>query len=188
MSISSMTNAALARRPDFEPVGPPPHGMGQIAKVTGVRDTLPPQGATPQLPPAGIAASNNAISALQVIAAYIPTEVLTLYVAVLGALGEGRPAAWQVFLAFLVATPLVCWVTFAAKLKSAGKPLPLSFKKWPVWEMTAAAFAFCAWAIALPLSPFTPEYISTALAAIVLLVTSTLLGLLAPLFQRALPT
>jgi hypothetical protein len=138
---------------------------------------------------------------------YIPTEVVTLYVAVAAALQPPSPAdgvaaavaasavaasqrsLWIAFWCFFVATPLVVWVVYASKLTAAKKPLPSTYDAWPVWEMLAALIAFCAWAFALPNTPFRefPWY-SPALASIAVLLGSTVLGLLAPLFQRPLGT
>jgi hypothetical protein len=56
--------------------------------------------------------------------------------------------------------------------------------------MFAATFAFCAWAFALPNTPFQvfASWYSAGLAGISVLLASTVLGLLAPLFQRPLGT
>jgi hypothetical protein len=170
-------------------------------------------------PPAdGTTATNGVNTAMQVLFGYIPTEVLTLYVAVVAAIhpnsSASGPAAagatavqsaistavqqpsavtpvdWGVFWTFLVATPVVFWVVYATKLKGAQKPIPLAFAAWSLWEMTAATVAYAVWAFALPASPFREfgSWYSSGLAGVVVLVTSTVLGLLAPLFQNKLGT
>ena len=70
---------------------------------------------------------------------------------------------------------------------ATAKPLPLRFGAWPLWEMFAATFAFSAWTLALPKSPFAeyPWY-SSALSGVAVLVASTVLGLLAPFVQHEL--
>jgi hypothetical protein len=175
MSISSMANAAVGRRPDYPPIGDIPRTMDEVRKAAG----------------GGTAPGNAVTSALNVIVTYIPTEILTLYVAVLAALGkptaDGQVAstvsgAVIAFWAFLVATPVTVWVLYAAKVASDGKPLPSSPAKWPIWEMSAGTIAYVAWAIALPNNP----YVRSAIAGVIVLVTSTALGLVAPLFQRPL--
>jgi hypothetical protein len=123
---------------------------------------------------------------------YIPTEVLTLYVAVLAVVQQESkvtPVGWLAFWIFLFLTPIIVWLVYGAKLKALQKPLPLKFGAWPVWEMFAATVAYTAWAFALPHSPFT-EYgwYSSALSGVAVLVVSTLLGLLAPIFQKSLST
>jgi hypothetical protein len=52
--------------------------------------------------------------------------------------------------------------------------------------MVAATAAFTAWASALPESPFVGAGVTPAIGGIFVLVTSTLLGLAAPIFQRPL--
>lgn len=70
-------------------------------------------------------------TAMNVIVTYIPTEVLTLYVAVLAAVYDPKanyehlPVGVTVaFYTFLVATPLTVWVTFAVKLRMTAKRCP----------------------------------------------------------------
>ena len=108
---------------------------------------------------------------------------------VLAAVHEEKITAadWIAFWSFLVATPIVVWLVYAAKVKAAGKALPLEFAAWPVWEMFAGTVAYCAWAFALPNAPFSeyPWY-SSALSGVAVLVGSTVLGLLSPFFQNPL--
>ncbi|HJZ47488.1 MAG TPA: hypothetical protein VKE41_10000 [Roseiflexaceae bacterium] len=78
-------------------------------------------------------------------------------------------------------------MVFVAKVKSENRQLPLLPWTWPVWEMLAGTIAFVAWAFALPTTPFsTLGWYSPGLAGVVVTIASTLLGLLAPLFQRPL--
>ncbi len=203
-----MANAAAARRADFAPVGAVPHGYAEIANAAAcpvsleapvviphrAADLAEPTpssapaagGAQPVTPPS--AETTNVNTALHLLFGYIPTEALTLYVAVLAALHESAPisnAQRAVFWAFLVATPLVVWLVYAAKVKAARKTLPLHPSQWPVWEMLAATVAYFAWAFAMPNNPFAAyTWYSSGLAGIAVLLASTLLGLLAPLFQR----
>jgi hypothetical protein len=73
------------------------------------------------------------------------------------------------------------------KIKAAGKAIPASPIKWPLWEMTAATIAYVAWTFALPSTPFAQMYwYSPGLAAFLILVVSAGLGILAPLMQRKL--
>jgi hypothetical protein len=96
-------------------------------------------------------------------------------------------ADWVAFWSFLVATPIVVWLVYGAKVKAANNPLPLAFGTWPIWEMLAATVAYCAWAFALPNSPFGEySWYSSALSAVAVLVASTCLGLLGPFFQNPL--
>ena len=189
MSISSMTNAAAARRSDVGVPNATPKGLSEIAAAA----TTPPESASPAKEEA-----NTFNTALNVLFGYIPTEVVTLYVAVVAALqpagtpGPGTALAsphalWVAFGGFLAVTPVAVWVVYASKLKAAGKPLPVQWGAVPAWEMCAASLAFAAWAFALPNTPFRDfTWFSPALASIAVLVMSTALGMLAPLFQRPL--
>ena len=190
MSINSLANAAAARRPDTPPFDDFPRTLEQIARAA----TTPP--VMVQLPAApgktAGAAASSTDTAFHVLFGYIPTEVLTLYVAVLAAVRQ-RPevtrADWLAFWIFLFATPVIVWLVYGAKLKALQKPLPLHFGAWPVWEMFAATAAYAAWGFALPQSPFSAyAWYSSALSGLAVLVVSTLLGLLAPFLQRPLST
>jgi hypothetical protein len=174
-----MTDVALLSRNDFGTPGSAPKTYRQIAGATQGREE-----------------PDTAINtALRTLTTYIPTEVLTLYVAVVAALGSGtaattpnHDAVWVTFWAFVVATPIAVLLVFLAKVKAGKKAIPLNPVKWPLWEMIAATIAYVAWAFALPGSPFGEftVWYSPAVAGIAVLVTSTVLGLFAPLFARPL--
>src|SRR5437879_10089514 len=74
MSINSMASAAIGRRPDYEPLQGVPKSLREISKAAS--------GAS--------APENQVTSALNVIVAYIPTEILTLYVAFLVVFGNAK--------------------------------------------------------------------------------------------------
>jgi hypothetical protein len=193
MSINSMANAAAARRPDLTPLDSTPQGLEEIAIAAG----MPPSSAAARSLPQTVTAGRGSAqvdTALNVLFGYIPTEIIVLYVAVFGALAPagGRQtvvtnAHWSAFWIFLTATPIVVWLVYAAKVRAALKPLPLSFGALPLWEMFAATVAFFAWALALPGTPFAQyDWYSSAVSGVVVLVTSSMLGLVAPFFQRPL--
>jgi hypothetical protein len=192
MSINALSNAALARRTDFEPLNTVPANLTEIAAAAG--GTPPKAVGGDRSAGAGAASGSRATSTtLQTLTTFIPTEVLTLYVAAVAAIGpwtvDGRPVGrWAPFLVFLVATPLLVWVAFATKLRDAGKRLPASPRYWPVWEMIAATLAFLAWTFALPNTPFAQfaNWYSTGLASFLVLVVSSGLGIVAPLMQQPL--
>ncbi|QIN83743.1 hypothetical protein GBA63_14700 [Rubrobacter tropicus] len=177
MSISSMMDVAYQRRQDVEPRG---RGISSLGEATGEN----PETKSP------------VTTALEAIVTYIPTEIVATYVAVVavihptiaGTTTEAPVADWIVFLAFLVLTPITAWLVYAAKCLNAGKQLPTG-AALPLWEMSAATVAFVVWAATLPETPLGgfPWYTS-GLAAILLLIVSMVLGLIAPLFtQRPLP-
>ncbi len=183
-----MANAAAARRPDIGRAFEVPHGLEEIAEAS---KTTPTSSSEPPLPENPPPTATPIDTAYNVLFGYIPTEILTMYVAVLAAVGQAKevtPSAWIAFGCFLAATPIVVWLTYGAKLMAAKKAVPIAYGKWPVWEMFAATLAYCAWAFALPNSPFSEftSWYSSALAGVAVLVASTVLGLLAPFFQRKL--
>jgi len=152
MSINTMANAAAARRPDIVPLNMVPSGLDEIAHASFATPTGTPAPAADA--PTG---SGPIDTAFNVLFGYIPAEVLTLYVAVLAAISQRdktTPAMWTAFWCFLIATPIVVWLVYGAKLMAAKKPLPVGYGSWPIWEMFAATVAYSAWAFALPNSPF----------------------------------
>ena len=191
MSINSLANAAAARRPD---VGEPNTVPATLSEIASAGSTAPDE-APPKKDEAG-----DVGTALHVLFGYIPTEIVTLYVAVSAALvptqdgpteaslGAALQPQWIAFVLFLVATPAVVWVIFATKLKTSGRALPIPSRTWPLWEMSAATISYCTWAYALPGTPFRyfPNAYSPAMGSIAVLFASTALGLVAPLFQRPL--
>jgi hypothetical protein len=201
MSVSSMANVAVARRDDDlgqkdEAGDPaPPNTVSALAEATG-----------------GTAKTETTASAtLQSIATYIPTEIIGLYLAALAAARAGiNPATEKVSgteadrvgslnlasnsevriaIVFGVLTPLIVWLVYAGKVRAGGGSVPVSPRKWPVWEMFAAFVGFAAWSFSLPDSPFTRfSWYSVSWATFVVLAVSTGLGLLGPLWQRTLKT
>lgn len=191
MSVSSLTNVAVARRTD------------DLGKVDG-KPRTPAEAAQATADPSET--QSPATAALKAIATYIPTEIITLYVAALAALAGSSPGApakvsdvartggsiaastdLVAFWVFLVLTPVIVWLVYAAKVRNAGKRLPVRVASWPWWEMVSSTIAFAAWAYAMPESVFTRfGWYTAAIGALVVLVVSTLLGLVAPLVQRQL--
>ena len=115
MSINALANAAASRRPDMVPLGVVPNSLEEIAKAAATT----PISAAPSLesgqPPVITAGQGTAQmdTALHVLFGYIPTEVLTLYVAVLASINQPDQvtyAEWITFWLFLVATHVVVWL------------------------------------------------------------------------------
>ena len=114
MSVSSMANLAFARRADVEPEG---EGLKTRAEV-----------ATAKEGPGG--AVSSAVSA---IAAYIPTEIVTVYVAVLATLGvtrDGSAAASGV-----TTTPSATALANSTHSRAWG-----SMVSWMVWRVVLSSW------------------------------------------------
>lgn len=133
-------------------------------------------------------ATSSVHQTLGLIVAYIPSELLVTYVAVVTAIesdaGTGHTGERIALWLFMALPPSACWMLYATKLKPRGSRLPLRPKFWPYWPMWAAAIASTAWAYTLPATPFAAfSWYQPAVGAVALLLVSMLLGLLAPLFQ-----
>lgn len=157
-----------------------------IPTITGLIDNeihlknveLIPEAATPK---------TTVENALGVLFSYIPTEVIALYVAVISAIKSNNSnAGWITFYVFLAFTPIVVWLLYAAKVKKNTGTIPLTFESLPLWELFAATLAFVAWAFALPDSVFqTFSWYSQSVAGVSILLTSTILSLIAPFFNKS---
>ena len=178
MSISSMTNVAFSRRVDVETPEPVPTSNSSIVAAAG----------------GTIQTQQGVGGALQVIMTYLPTEIVALYTSVSTAIDrEGNAstafsAHWLAFYICLLMTPATVWLMYAGRVRLADRPLPLSWRRWPIWEMTASTLAFAAWAYSMPGSPFEglPGFYSRGVAAVVLPTTATFIALLAPILQKPL--
>ena len=178
MSVSTMTDIAFARR---KGVGAADRSMNNLDRVAEERGQNPETAST-------------ASSALAAIAAYIPTEILTVYVAILATFGvtattsggsatDTAATPLPLYIGFVLLSPIVVWALYAAKVRQADKKLPVAFRTWPKWEMAAALIAYSAWAAALPASPLGAfGWFNQAAAGVVALIVSMLLGVFAPVF------
>lgn len=114
---------------------------------------------------------------------YIPTETLTLFVAVMAVAPQIRDASGgevqpvHLYLTGAVLTPLVLWLAGYGKHKATGSPEP--FRPHP-WPFVAALIAYCVWALSVD-RVLTDED-ARALAGFGALSISTLLALLEPVF------
>jgi RsiW-degrading membrane proteinase PrsW (M82 family) len=178
MSINAMADAAISRRPDYPPLNDLPRTITERAQASS-SDSTP---------------ANSLTTAIKTLTTYIPTETLTLYVAFIaviqpanGDLSSTLTIRWVAFLLFLLFTPFAVWITYATKMVSDKKLMPLNPSYWPWWEMSAGTIAYISWAYGLPNSVFAQfSWYSAPLAGFFVLVTSTLLGMLAGLFQQPL--
>jgi hypothetical protein len=166
-----MTNVAFARRTDN--ALPMPRGVASVNAAAH-----------------GSTSSDDAVmSALGTLVAYFPTEINVLYTAVVAAVSAAADAQlttqWVAFSIVLVLTPVAVWFVYATRVRSSGKPLPISVRTWPVAEMITATVAFTIWAGALPGSPLQhiPGY-TAAVAGVVVLAGTAVLGWIASLLQR----
>ncbi len=175
MSVASMTNVAYKRRKDVPPLDTMPRSAGEVAESTGDAP----------------ATQSTFTSALTALMAYIPTEILTAYVAILAGLQvadqrtQAPPGAWVSFWVFPLLTSTLVWALYAGKCRTAGKVLPTSPGKWPMWEMSAATVAFVVWAFALPNTGFADlAWYKPGLATAAVLLVTLVLAAVAPIVQQ----
>lgn len=137
--------------------------------------------------PTGTDTKTSIETALGVLFSYIPTEIIALYIAVVAAIKSTDTLSnWITFYIFLACTPIVVWLLYAAKVKKATGLIPLTLSSLPLWELIASTLAFVAWAFALPDSVFQSfAWYNQSIAGVSILLTSTVLGLISPFFDKS---
>lgn len=151
-----------------------------VRNVTSTATVAPAAGAAPAQDTVG-----NALTAL---VRYVPTEVVTLYVATVAARQQIEAAlpsfkALWLFWGFVCLTPLMFALLFYNKLAVANTKLR-SWKEFPWWKMIASTIGFAVWALAVPNGPYLQTAGASALAGLAALFVSTVLSLLDPIFDR----
>ena len=149
----------------------------------------PAAGNTPQ--PVGVAQP-----VVQQLVRWIPTETITLYVALVAILtyptakenekvcALSFTAQWWAAIAFTLVTVFVVLAIYVTKVRSTSQPF-----RWPIFEMIAAPVAFAAWAVALPQTPLNDFCgYKAATGGYVVLVTSVAIGLVAGMFGKNPPS
>src|SRR4051812_13427586 len=79
----------------------------------------------------------NTANTVEQLTRYIPSEIVTVYVALTSAMENakaGNRALWIGFVVFLLLTPIVTWLIFAAKVRARGQVIPRSWRQWPYWK------------------------------------------------------
>jgi hypothetical protein len=135
----------------------------------------------------------NVRQAADSIVTYIPTEIVTVYVAAVAAIhtAGSKPGTgqWVLLGVLLVLTPITTWAIFAAKIHGLGESMPVTPTSWPWLHMIIASVAFLLWSFTLPNTPFEQlRWYTPGLAAVVLLVGTMVLGLAAPFFRPSTST
>lgn len=133
--------------------------------------------------------NNTVTSSLNLLVKYIPTEVITLYVATLSAapaLQDVIPSlqTTDIYWGFTVGTPLLLFLVYVNKRATAGlKPVPPR-TEWPWWKLGAATVAFMVWALAVPGNPYVSGETAAVIAALGAVFISMILNLLEPIFEK----
>ncbi|MHA7191988.1 hypothetical protein ACX80N_17020 [Arthrobacter sp. MDT2-16] len=191
MSVSSMAQDSALR------LGPAARTMAEVIDraLEGALEA-PDQPITPadktQAKQAGHAEAQSAISSvssgpLAQLTKFVPTETITLYVAVLAALGDvtpptGNPISDADFTAHWAAVVILLGVTVALTLGlsyRAQKDRSADDKfQVPYFEVCAAGAAFVIWALSLPTTPLrdVPGYDYSAWSSVLILVGTLAIG------------
>jgi hypothetical protein len=133
--------------------------------------------------------NNMVTGSLNLLVKYIPTEVITLYVATLSAapaLQDVIPnlRTSDIYWAFTIVTPLLLFLVYVNKRATSGlTPIPTR-SEWPWWKLFASMIAFMVWALAVPGNPYVSGETAAVVAALGAVFISMILNLLEPVFER----
>jgi len=135
--------------------------------------------------------SNPVTNAISALVKYIPTEVITLYVAAVSASVAVQASVpvlqvINIYVGFAIVTPVLLLLLYLSKLAAEKKPWP-RVKNLPWWKMLAAGIAFAVWALAVLGHPYTTTEAGTILAGFGAVLVSFVLSVLEPIAQRILP-
>ena len=179
MSINSLTNDEIRRQAAIRRVG--------VSKGPESTVLTGPTSAR-ALTEFGIQ-ENPITVTLNALVKYIPTEVVTLYVAAASASPALKVAlpvisAQVIYWGFGVVTPLLLLLLYASKRATDGLPALPKIRQWPWWKMAAATVAFLVWALAVPGNPYVAGDGGAVVAGFGAVIVSSLLSLLEPIFER----
>lgn len=182
MSINSITDDELRRRITM-----------RKDPITKRLDLATSKGGVSERAAAEVIIQDNTVTnTVNVLVKYIPTEVVTMYVAAVSATPSLRStlpfvSTSLMYWLFAVATPVLLLLVYAGKRSSEGlMPLP-AVKELPWWKMIAATVAFLVWALAVPGNPYIIGEGGAVVAGFGAVAISTALSLLEPIFERNRP-
>jgi len=182
MSINRLTDEAIK---EAWKTDPPLRVQQMMRGVGGFAD-----GGLPSSLSRDVAVRGNAISnTLDMLIRYIPTEIITFYIAALAGVPALQPALpvftpGNIYAAFLILTPLLVFLVYMSKRATEGMRLIPSLKQWPWWEMVASLVAFAAWGLAVPGNPYSGKPAAAAAAGLLAIIVSTILIYLEPIAQQ----
>ncbi|MCW1969084.1 MAG: hypothetical protein KIH69_013315 [Anaerolineae bacterium] len=87
---------------------------------------------------------------------FIPTEMLAPYVSLLTVSAHKGWDAGKIYLAFIIATPIVFWFMHLVKIASNPNMAWPTWRELPrlLWMSLATTFAFAVWGLAPPTNPY----------------------------------
>lgn len=125
----------------------------------------------------------------EALARYIPTEVLTLYIATASAMDALKTqfssiSAEASYWFFLLLTPCVFMLALLGQRKRAGLHVIPAISDVPFWRLIASTIAFAVWALAVPSTPYLTGITGGAVAALLATFISVFLSMLEPVFEK----
>lgn len=167
--------------------------MSQIRLAAEAVESLkPPPGMAAAAAPPPVNQAQVAETAINALVKYIPTEVITLYIACVSAL----PAVMgdfplvtpeRLYWVFVGLTPVFFILVYYNQIAVSNKKFPY-ITQWPWWRIIASTIAFCVWALAVPNNPFISTKTAGVLSGIAAAFISTLLTLIGPIIERVPPS
>lgn len=198
MSLSSMAEDA-ALRLQGTPGASPKEAAATAAAVTAdeiAKGTAPAEARTAGENAARTSSGTSvAGSVLTQLVKYVPTETISVYLAVQAALGTvrtpasgvqcdaGYTARWTWLILLAVATVLL---TLGLSYRSQKQVAPDARFKVPIVEASAATAAYLVWALSLPTTPLDDfcGYNATAWGPVLLLAGTTIIATTAYVFGK----
>jgi hypothetical protein len=182
MSINSITNDELRRW----------HSSQQQPVSKGLELAAPNEASARRIATEMSIQDNQVAVTLNALVKYIPTEIVTLYVAASSTTQSLRTAmpyidARMLYWGFTALTPVLLILMYASKRATDGLPVFPKAREMPWWKLTAATVAFMVWALAVPGNPYVVGDGAPIIASFGAIIISTLLSLLEPIFERPLP-
>jgi hypothetical protein len=142
----------------------------------------------------GIRTPPSQKDSLEALTKYIPTESITLYVAIVSAqTALASIIPWLTpsvgYKVFVAVTPALMLILYLRHLAVAGRDWKVPPKSWPWWSMIASSIAFAVWAMAVPGNPIIDPNNTAGgvVAGVAALLVSTVLNIFAPFFENNTP-
>lgn len=149
MSLNSLSNTALLR------IRPVADGRSTASAGTESSRALE-NSATPPVEPL----TSDPQRFFEDLTRFIPTEMLAPYVSLLTISAHKGWDAGKIYLAFVIATPIVFWFMHLVKIASNPNMAWPTLKEIPrlLWLSIATTFAFAVWGLAPPTNPFQERF------------------------------
>jgi len=192
VSLNSLASNRVARETAAK--RRPPRSADETRLSTSHADDAPSAAAAPpRTTEDGGTGTEDVQNALSALIEYLPSETITLYLAVASSLTvlqeyiDGLTAK-HVYWTFAALTPILYLLIYAGKRQARGEPRLPAVRDWPWWPMVAATVAFLAWALSGPNRPYFQGEGGGAIVALAAIVVSSLMGVLARFFVKPRPT